>query len=780
MKNEVDDAPPTVLDPSPDDVSEVRAPSGSHRISQPARRVLQLLVESALVGIAGGVIAAFVVGWDPSQWRVFFSYDGDTFFNAINGALSNPLGVTNSTTRLGWPHGLSLTDFPAGEPIFTWFQWFAHRFTADDFTVLAAMWFLGFVLVAATTYLVLRGLGLSRWPSVVAALVYDFVPYHMWRAIGHTNLALYVAVPLGGMLLLWVMSGRLDRPPRSSSVWKPLWRTPDWWVVAGSAFVIAVSARYYAVFFLLFLIVVSVGRMLVEHRLRLGWAPAIVLALTLGLSLLTGLPQVAQVAGNSGRNTEVAQRSRTDSDLYALRLTDLLAPVPDHRLSVMAHLSDRLRRTVTRGEDGNSMGVVLLAGLAFIGGLTLVRRPRRLSRDSAVADPVGLATNSTILAGLALLFGTVGGLSGAIASFGFTQIRGWDRISIYISFCGAVGVALALSWLWTLRNAQVRWRRWLPVVVCPLVLALAILDQTGTTQPNQTQVAAARRSDHTFFTAMADQLGTGAAVFQLPYVPFPESGNAALDYQGFRGFFNDGGRLNWSYGGMRGRDSDWQRTWVTMDAETQVVGLAAAGFDAVMVDRVGYTPQNSPEPSLEAFLGPAKATSPDGRFAWYDLRPLHDRLVEAHGAAWVRVTGQRVVRPIGINFDARTYRSTGFDAQDWGSIGASTTIELRRYDHDTNPVDVQLGVTVPAGSQVSAASQVYRSTKTSTGPQVDFGHQLTMKPETVGVVVTTNAPNVASTTDARPDVRGQITELKVLDSALVDQIQRGELKIPPT
>ena len=231
-----------------------------------------MVAEATVVGAIGAVIAAVVIEWKPSLWRVFFNYSGDTFFNAINGALANPLALTNSSSRLGWPYGLNMADFPAAEPLFTWFQWLAHRFVRDDLTVLAAMWFLGFALVASTTYLVLRGLKFDRWPSVVVALVYDFVPYHMMRAIGHTNLALYIAVPIAGMLLLWVMSGRLDRPKRASTDWQAIWKTPDWWIVAICVIVIAASARYYAVFFLMWLVVVGCGRAAAAAQFRLIFA----------------------------------------------------------------------------------------------------------------------------------------------------------------------------------------------------------------------------------------------------------------------------------------------------------------------------------------------------------------------------------------------------------------------------------------------------------------------------------------------------------------------------
>ena len=98
------------------------------------RRAAGLLAEAGLVGVAAAVIVAVVVGWDPRLWRVYFSYGGDTFFNAINGALATPLGVTRTSERLGWPYGLDMTDFPAGEPLFTWMQWFVRLFI-DDHTL---------------------------------------------------------------------------------------------------------------------------------------------------------------------------------------------------------------------------------------------------------------------------------------------------------------------------------------------------------------------------------------------------------------------------------------------------------------------------------------------------------------------------------------------------------------------------------------------------------------------------------------------------------------------
>jgi hypothetical protein len=177
-------------------------------------------------------------------------------------------------------------------------------------------------------------------------------------------------------------------------------------------------------------------------------------------------------------------------------------------------------------------------------------------------------------------------------------------------------------------------------------------------------------------------------------------------------------------------------------------------------------------------LGPAKGVSPDNRFVWFDLRPVHDELVVTNGAEWVESTGARVVRPIGVQFRAEAFRLTGTRAQDWGSIGASTTIEFRRYDANTNAIDVELGIGVAAGSNVTVSSGSWSSTETSAGQPVEFHFQASMEPEVVSVHITTDAPNTASSTESSSDVRGGIYELKVLDSTLARQIADGELTIP--
>ena len=63
-------------------------------------------------------------------------------------------------------------------------------------------------------------------------------------------------------------------------------------------------------------------------------------------------------------NPEVAQRPIEDLDTYALRPVQLLAPVPQHRLSPLAHLSELLTRPGSQSEPYQYLGLVAVVGVA--------------------------------------------------------------------------------------------------------------------------------------------------------------------------------------------------------------------------------------------------------------------------------------------------------------------------------------------------------------------------------------------------------------------------------
>lgn len=77
-------------------------------------------------------------------------------------------------------------------------------------------------------------------------------------------------------------------------------------------------------------------------------------------------------------------------------------------------------------------------------------------------------------------------------------------------------------------------------------------------------------------------------IFQLPIIPFPE--NPAVvrmtDYEHLKGYLHSP-TLRWSYGGVKGRDGDWQKS-LPDDPRLLVLTLQKLRYQAIWINRNGY------------------------------------------------------------------------------------------------------------------------------------------------------------------------------------------------
>src|SRR5205814_2710742 len=91
-----------------------------------------------------------------------------------------------------------------------------------------------------------------------------------------------------------------------------------------------------------------------------------------------------------------------------------------------------------KGTPVASLGIVGVTGLAFI----LVYGLRRLIVDPPFDPPLeSLAWQSVA----ALALGTVGGFGSVLAQAGFTSIRAYNRISVFLGFIAIASVFLVLQ-----------------------------------------------------------------------------------------------------------------------------------------------------------------------------------------------------------------------------------------------------------------------------------------------------------------------------------------------
>jgi phosphoglycerol transferase len=270
----------------------------------------------------------------------------------------------------------------------------------------------------------------------------------------------------------------------------------------------------------------------------------------------------------------------------------------------------------------SSLGVVGSLGLLVLLGHLFVRRAGPLIPNTL---------NGLSLFNLAALtLATMGGAGSLLALLGLAWMRAYNRISVFIGFFALFAVVLLLS---ELRRRYVRnsaARAWYAAGLV-LLLVGGILDQRGKSEglpflwlpaPWKTEVREAFESDAAFVAALEERLPPGSAVFQLPYVDFPEHLpiNAMSDYDHFRGYVHSR-TLRWSYGAMRGRAGDlWQREAARQPPEQLVGTLVCAGFAGIYLDRNGYADHGEAvEAEISRILGAAPLVSRNGRLAFFDL-----------------------------------------------------------------------------------------------------------------------------------------------------------------
>jgi phosphoglycerol transferase len=547
---------------------------------------------TAALSLLGGVV---VLRWWEGDINVPLEYFGDVNLQHLLVRTVVDQTWYYENPSLGAPDQLELYDYPvlSGDTLNVVLLAVLGLFGAGSAAAMNLLYLFSFPLVGLTAFLALRRLGADGWPALVCAVLYALLPYHFIRGEGHLFLSTYYAVPVGAYLALAVLSGERLRLG----------------VAVGLAVLVGTASGsfYYAAFTLLLVVVAAVLRFVGRRERSALVAGGVVAAALLAVSFVQLTPTLLYRAVN-GSNDEVAQRYTFESEVYSLKLTQLVLPIDNHRIDALA----RLKRRYTEKFppiDANAagLGIVGTAGLvwlfAVVAGALVGRRPAE--RYTALA----------VLALVAFLVATAGGF-GTLIGVVFAEIRAWNRLSVFIAFFALAAVALGLT------SVGRRLRPLAFAAVLAGVLVVGVADQTSPAfvRPHG-MLAELWQTDAAFFGALESRLPAGSMVVNLPYEPFPEppAGRQAV-YEPVKAYLHTGD-LRWSYGAMRGRPEDWGAEHATKPAAELVPAAREAGFAAILVDRLGYSDDGAAaEADLRNVLGTEPERSPNGRWLFWPLR----------------------------------------------------------------------------------------------------------------------------------------------------------------
>jgi len=632
------------LDPDP-----APGPTPPPTGSRARPRWLLELRDGAIVAAASAAITAWLFKiWEiPLRLPFLYQRDGIAQIAEVKAIIEN--GWYQVNPRVGYPIGYDHRDFPIGADNLQWLilkvmGWFSH----DAVLVINAYYLLSFVLVALVAFYVVRYLGVSRRFSFVVALLYTFLPYHFLRGTWHLPLAAYFTVPISCLFTIMVWR---NAPPFFRAVddrvrfeWKRV--STIWFVVACLA--IASTGIYYTAFCITLMLSSGVLRLLTAR----SWRPLVsglLLTAVIGVGVVANLSPSLLYWREHGKNEQVAQRTVGESDFYALRPIQLISPILGYRIGFIDdHVTFKVLNAPDNSEVTQFLGLV--GSLGFLGLLVVLLGVAGGTRQRDRSPP--LLSVLASLTALAVLFGVTGGFSWVLGIAGFTDIRAWNRISVFIAFYALLAVGLALD------RAVVRTRPFprkslVVSAVAVLLVVVGVLDQTSSAIiPDSRRSEAEWNADATFVHEIEDTLGPGGKVFQLPYLPFPEAEfdvpkYGMIDYDPLRGYVHSSD-LYWGYGGARGRAADWQKQVVQLATPKMLDAITAVGFDGLWIDTLGY-PNRATEiiDEVQAATGEAPITSPNGRFVFFDLRGYQRDAERRLGRDGVADLRRRTLRDVG-------------------------------------------------------------------------------------------------------------------------------------
>lgn len=710
------------------------------------------------------LVAAWVLRlWEASH-RVPLTIKGNSplIEMLVKSLIDN--GWYQHNSHLAAPLGQTLYDYPAftGDHLQLLALKVMTPFSGSVGTIINVYYLASFPLVAFATFLVLRRLSVSRPSALVSASLYSLLAYHFLRGEGHLFLSMYVGAPLGAFLALRVAENRplvCRRPLRQGLRG---WLSSRTIKLIAVCVVIGMTGTYFAVFTVLLVLAAYLLRGVAgDWRRALPTAAVIVGAVGITL-MLNNVPNLLYSAQH-GVNPVAGVRTAAETEDYALKLTELLMPIPGHRIAALAQLRSEYEQTAPPGPSESmfaALGTVaslafLYLGLVGLAAITGVDRARRRPE---------LLRNAAMLTFVAFVLGTLGGISSFVAYWISPQLHAWNRISTFIAFFAFLALGLGLDRIRATRLAKRR--PWFAALLVAL-LCLGALDQTSESfVPPYRANLAAWGSTAAYDGMIERTLPRGASVFELPVVAFPETqpvSPAVGSYDNALPYVQSTG-LNWSFGAVRGRPSDWQAALAGAAPADVVHAAEVTGFQGLSVDRLAYPAAGQVVlGQLGQALGEAPVFSRDSRFAFFDLRADARRVLAGLTAAKLMAQRAGLLSPLAVVF------GPGFDALEsgpkeafrWQSSVASLTITNRSASarRTTFSAIARTGFARPSRVTVTAPGVAPDTFGVNRAGRA-FSLGFLLAPGTSTVTISTDAPRVRAPADRR-DLRLMIAQASV-------------------
>ncbi len=533
---------------------------------------------------------------------LFYAYDGVFSLGIVKGILENHSIWLNP--HLGFPNGYIGYDFPMTESFHVLLiMLLGSIFGHEPIIITNLFYLLSFVLAAWSSLWVLRYYKLSYPLALAGAIVFTFLPYHFYRSTMHLFLSSYFTIPLWCAVITTIyQTGRIKL--HSNNFLNVLF-------ILLLSYVLSSTGIYYTFFGCFFLICVAVIAWS-EKRTFAAVISLIMITLAIFFTILQLAPSILYHVQH-GANPLAAVRSPAQTEIYGLRIAHLLLPPEYSRINFLANISNRYNQIFVSGLNESVYSHLgIISSIGFILLLLMIFIPRKFPDN----DRLKLISRLNLLA---VLFATTSGFAVLFSFFVTDMIRSVNRISVFIAFFAILMVLYLLQFI--ISKFRLHFTgRWLISIG---LLTLASADQIDSSSFDNRKNIMPAASDKYFVTDIEQNLPRGSAVFQLPYMDFPEpqvipGTMGTYEPMSLSLYSRD---IYWSYGATKGRAVDkWNKTTADLPLKAMLAKLKPAGYSGLVIDTYGYQDKGqSIIQKLNRELGESPLRSLDQHYVFYPL-----------------------------------------------------------------------------------------------------------------------------------------------------------------
>lgn len=519
-----------------------------------------------------------------------------------------------SSVFLSAPFEFKAYDFPM--PMFSVWLYIKTLgiFTSNPIFVFNIFIISTFFFNAFFMFIVLRKLRVNLFIAVAIAYLFTFLPFHYFR-FGHTFYLGYFFIPLWIYYLLLLHNKKPLFFKKSMNSTKYFFDYSK--KNLGIIFVLLVSStwNFYYTFFFVFLLFFILISSYLYHKNRYHIYSALLFFSFVVTPFVLNMLPYKIYEHTYGKNLNVAQRNPIESEIYGLKITQLVFPVSNHHSEKMARIKEEYNQNTLLFNENQDSTLGLIASIGFLLLIFIIFFQSYFSKTIVRLSQLNM---------FAVLLSTVGGFGVVFAYFVTPQIRAYNRISVFIA-------ALAFMTLAIVINKIINKSHHKNILFFLLSLGIGVFgiwDQIpssanmGTWEDSKVEFVSDKK-----FVEHIEKIFTGKnaiKIAQFPYMPYPENGpiHHIRDYEQIYGYVHSQ-NIHWSYGAIKGREADcWYKDLSMKSIDLQVKILETAGFSGLVINRNGYADNGQEiEKSLISLLHVVPIVSDNQKLAFFKLNP---------------------------------------------------------------------------------------------------------------------------------------------------------------